>query len=49
MILPQVEIWQRRNVVRAILLSRGFSVAEQIEALEFVAKNYNQPSIDSAA
>jgi hypothetical protein len=24
MILPQVEIWQRGNVVRAILLSRGF-------------------------
>jgi hypothetical protein len=44
MILPQVENWQRGNVVRAILLSRGFSVAEQIEALEFIAKNYNQPS-----
>ena len=41
-ILPQVEHWQRGNVVRAILHSRGFSVAEQIEALEFVAKNYNQ-------
>ncbi len=46
-ILPQVENWQRGNVVRAILLAWGFSVAEQIEALEFVAKNYNQPSIDS--
>ena len=43
MVLPQVEEWQRGSVVRAILVSRGFSVAEQIEALESVAKNMTQP------
>jgi hypothetical protein len=46
-ILPQVEDWQRGTVVRAILFSRGFSVPEQIEALELVAKNYNQPDENS--
>jgi len=44
MVLPQVEDWQRGGVVRAILVSHGFSVAEQIEALESVAKNFSQPS-----
>ncbi len=40
MILPQVEEWQRGQVVRALVLCGGFSTAEQIEALEFVAKDY---------
>lgn len=40
LILPQVEEWQRGNVVRAILNSRGFSVPEQVEALELAAQNY---------
>lgn len=39
-ILPQVEAWQRTQVVRALLASRGFSVPEQIEALELIAKGY---------
>ena len=36
-LLPEVEEWQRTNVVKAMLLSGGFSVPEQIEALEAVA------------
>ena len=47
LVLPQVEDWQRGGVVRAILASRGFSVPEQIEALESVAKNYNQSPTNS--
>lgn len=43
LVLPEIEEWQRGLVVRAILLSRGFSVPEQIEALELVAKSYSQP------
>lgn len=43
-ILPQVEGWQLGNVVRALLASGGFSIPEQVEALETVAKNYNQPN-----
>lgn len=37
-ILSQVEGWERGNVVQAIFASRGFSVNEQIEALEFIIK-----------
>ena len=38
-ILPEVEGWQITNVVRALLGCGGFSIPEQIEALEFIAKN----------
>ena len=38
-LLPEVEDWQRGNIIRAMLLSGGFSVPEQIEALETVAKD----------
>ncbi|MBA2493368.1 MAG: hypothetical protein H0V31_01560, partial [Acidobacteria bacterium] len=41
LVLPEVENWQRGNVVRALLASNGFTVSEQIEALEVVAKNIN--------
>ncbi len=44
MVLPQVEEWMRSSVVQAILVSHGFGVGEQIEALESVARNYGQPS-----
>ncbi|MGI8786215.1 MAG: HEAT repeat domain-containing protein [Pyrinomonadaceae bacterium] len=44
LILPQVEEWQRGNVVRALVASRGFTVTEEVEALESVAKNHNQPA-----
>lgn len=44
MVLSQVEDWQRGAVVQAILVSRGFSIPEQIEALELVARNYGQQS-----
>lgn len=41
-LLPKVEDYQRQAVVRALLLCHGFSVSEQIEALEYVIKNGNQ-------
>jgi hypothetical protein len=37
-ILPQVDEWQRIGVVRALLMSNGFSIPEQIEAVEATAK-----------
>lgn len=42
LLLPQVEDYERRYVVRALLFSKGFSISEQVEALEFVAKAGNQ-------
>lgn len=41
-ILPVVEQWERTSVVRALLASSGFSVNEQVEALEEIAKNTRQ-------
>ena len=41
-ILPEVESYQRANVVRAILLSNGFSTSEQVEALEIAAKGVKE-------
>ena len=43
MVLPQLEGWQLGNAVGALLASGGFSIPEQVEALETVAKNYHQP------
>jgi HEAT repeat protein len=37
-----VENWERQGVVRAALVSNGFTVSEQIEALEKVAKQISQ-------
>ncbi len=37
-VLPQVEFWERPQVVRAILASNGFSTSEQVEAIEFIVK-----------
>jgi hypothetical protein len=48
-ILPQVEQWERQQVVRAILASNGYSIAEQTEALEEVAKNINQQQPEALA
>jgi len=47
LILPQVEPHERDNVVRALVASSGFSVPEQIEALEIVAKNNRQLNSNS--
>ncbi len=38
-ILSEVESWQIGDVVRALLASGGFTISEQVEALETVAKN----------
>lgn len=46
-ILPKVEDYQRQAVVRALLLCNGFSVSEQIEALEYVIKNTIQNVVPS--
>ncbi|MDQ6787664.1 MAG: hypothetical protein M3033_12725 [Acidobacteriota bacterium] len=42
-ILPQVETYERSEIVRALVASNGFSVPEQIEALEIVAKTIRTP------
>jgi hypothetical protein len=39
LLLPQVEEYERRLVIRALLWCGGYSVPEQVEALEFVARN----------
>ncbi|MEP6902810.1 MAG: hypothetical protein ABJA66_13745, partial [Actinomycetota bacterium] len=41
-VLPLVESWERQNVVRALLVSNGFTTAEEVEALEETAKAVNQ-------
>ncbi|MDQ2747564.1 MAG: hypothetical protein M3T96_09910, partial [Acidobacteriota bacterium] len=41
-ILSQVESWQAGNVVRALVASGGFTIPEQVEALETVAANYGR-------
>lgn len=41
-ILPLVETWERQNVVKTLLVSNGFTIAEQVEALEAAAKVANQ-------
>ncbi|HEY0461309.1 MAG TPA: hypothetical protein VGC97_19390 [Pyrinomonadaceae bacterium] len=41
-ILSQVDQWERQQVVRAILASNGYAIAEQVDALEEVAKTTNQ-------
>jgi HEAT repeat protein len=38
-LLPEIDEYQRANVVLAILVSNGFSIYEQVEALESVVKN----------
>ena len=37
-VLPEVQPWKRNDVVRAILVSGGYTVAEQMDALEAIAK-----------
>ncbi|HEX8734155.1 MAG TPA: hypothetical protein VF721_02455 [Pyrinomonadaceae bacterium] len=39
LLLPQVEEYERRMIIRALLFCGGYSVPEQVEALELVAKN----------
>jgi hypothetical protein len=39
LLLTQTDDYERRLVVKALLLSGGFSVAEQVEALEAIARN----------
>jgi hypothetical protein len=47
-LIAVVESWERQAVVRATLVSNGFTVSEQIEALEESAKNVSpQPMMPS--
>jgi len=46
-VLTQVEEYQRPSVVNALQMSHGFSVPEQIEALELVLKNTREMSSDT--
>ncbi len=41
-VLPFVESWERSGTVRAILVSNGFTITEQIDALEEAAKNLDE-------
>ena len=41
-VLPFVEEWERQTVVAALLASNGFTIGEQVDALEEVAKNVRQ-------
>ncbi len=41
-VLPLVEQYERINVIRAIFLSNGFSIPEQIAALETAAQNVKE-------
>ena len=49
LLLPQVEEYERRLVVRALLMCKGFSVSEQVEALEIIAKALNRQNEMNAA
>ena len=45
-LLGVVEAWERQTVIRAVLASNGFTISEQIEALEDYAQNSYQPQPD---
>lgn len=46
-VLPFVENWERPNAVKAALVSNGFTLAEQLEALEEIAKNSREEVMPS--
>ncbi len=41
-LLPDVEQYERMNIIRALLECNGFSINEQVQALEVAAKNENK-------
>ena len=47
-VLPEGQIWKRGDVVKAILVSGGFTIAEQVEALEIKAREFNIEKIEAA-
>lgn len=49
LILPELGDWERNNGVRALLVSNGFSIGEQIEALESVALSLKNVETQRAA
>ncbi|MBP6004083.1 MAG: HEAT repeat domain-containing protein [Pyrinomonadaceae bacterium] len=48
-LLPEVEGYERNNIVNAILACKGFSVAEQLDALEWAAKRMGEIASAAAA
>jgi hypothetical protein len=49
-ILPEVEEWERQSTVRAIMACGGFSIQEQVDSLETVAKQFaKQQEVDKPA
>ncbi len=48
-VLPLVEQWERPNVVRALIVSNGFTIPEQIDSLEEFAKVVNQQQLSNSA
>jgi hypothetical protein len=45
LILTQVEEWERQSVVRTLIVSNGYTIPEQLEALEETAKVVSQQEI----
>ncbi len=45
-VLPEVESWRRDEVIKAILVSGGFTIPEQIDGLEFYARQTQERQIE---
>lgn len=48
-VLNEVEEYERIGVIRAILLSRGYSIPEQVDALEATARTTGEEEVSAAA
>jgi HEAT repeat protein len=48
-VLPQVEEYERTSAVKALLACNGFTTDEQVEALEFLARNAGDIEADLSA
>jgi hypothetical protein len=48
-VLTEVEEYERTGVIRAILLSRGYSIPEQVDALETAARSASEQEAEATA
>ncbi|HEY8560404.1 MAG TPA: hypothetical protein VIL74_08495 [Pyrinomonadaceae bacterium] len=49
-LIAAAENWERQAIVRAALVSNGFTIGEQVEALEAIVKNFSEaPTTTNAA
>lgn len=46
-ILPEVESWRRSDVIKAIFLSGGFTIPEQVEGLELYARQTREQQVEA--